>query len=62
MIALAFFSGMYRNWLGIGAEGRLGFWTSGVEILLTAVTSFLVVALFSVCIRSIPKAGRWIIG
>ena len=62
MIALAFFSGMYRNWLGIGAEGRVGFWTSGVEILLTAVTSFLVVALFSVCIRSIPKAGRWIIG
>ena len=54
--------GLFRGWLGIGAEGALGFWTAPVEILLSAVCSFVLTALVSVILQRIPKVGKYIIG
>lgn len=62
MIALAFFSGWLRQSLGIGLDGQLEFWTTPVEILLTALLTFTTVALFCVAIQRIPKIGKWIVG
>ena len=55
-------SGAVRGWLGSGAEGALGFWTTPVEILIAAVISFIAVAIASVIIQKIPKIGKYIIG
>ena len=54
--------GVIREWLGSGAEGRLGFMTTPVEILLSAVVAFLLVAVGSIILRKIPKIGKYIIG
>ena len=54
--------GVVRNWLGSGPEGLLGFWTTPVEILLSAVVAFLAVAVISVILQKIPKIGKYIIG
>ena len=48
--------------LGIGTAASLGFWTPAVQILLTAVLTFLASALISTILRSIPKVGAWLIG
>lgn len=61
MLALASYSGLWRGIFGIGGESVLGIWTAPVEIVLTAVCSFVTVALFSVLVRRIPKVGSWII-
>lgn len=55
-------SGIIREWLGIAAEGRLGFWTTPVEILLTAFSTFIIAAVSCVLIQRIPKVGKWIVG
>ena len=62
MIALALLSGWLRDWLGIGADGSLGVWTTPVQILLTAVSSFVIVAVVATLIRCIPKVGKWLMG
>jgi len=62
MLILSAFSGLFLGWFGRGAEARLGIWTAPVEILLTAVCSFVCAALAAVLIRKIPKAGQWIMG
>jgi hypothetical protein len=54
--------GMFRNWLGSGNEGVLGFWTTPVEIVLAAVVAFIGVAIVSVILQKIPKIGKYIIG
>jgi hypothetical protein len=54
--------GLFRNWLGSGSEGILGFWTTPVEIVLSAVVAFIIVALVSVILQKIPKIGKYIIG
>ena len=54
--------GVIREWLGSGAEGRLGCMTTPVEILLSAVVAFLLVAVGSIILRKIPKIGKYIIG
>lgn len=51
-----------REWLGIGTDGMLGFWTTPVEILLGAICSFVGVALASLLLQRIPKVGKYIIG
>ena len=51
-----------REWLGSGAEGLLGVMTTPVEILLSAVATFILVAIGSIIIRKIPKIGKYIIG
>lgn len=62
MIALGFFAGVFRNALGIGTEGVLGVMTTPVEILLTAVSAYISVALFCTLFHKVPKLGKWIIG
>lgn len=54
--------GFYRNWLGSGNEGILGFWTTPVEIILSAATCFTLTAILAICVKRIPKIGNYIIG
>ena len=62
MLILAKFASLFRSALGIGADGCLGIATTPVEILLTAVCSYICVAAVSVILQRIPKAGKFIIG
>ena len=62
LLILVPISGAVRGWLGSGNEGMLGFWTTPVEIILSAIAAFVCVALVSVIIRKIPKVGKYIIG
>ena len=62
LLILVPISGAVRGWLGSGNEGMLGFWTTPVEIVLSAIAAFVCVALVSVIIRKIPKVGKYIIG
>ena len=54
--------GAVRGWLGSGAEGILGFWTTPAEIMISAITAFAATAVVSVIIQKIPKVGKFIIG
>ena len=62
MLLLGYVSAWLRSALGLGEEGVLGVWTTPVQILGTALVSFIGVALFCVLVRKIPKAGKWIMG
>ena len=63
MLLLGTVSAWLRSSLGIGSEGVLGgVWTTPVQILGTALISFVGVAIFCVLVRKIPKAGKLIIG
>ena len=62
LLVLVAFSGLFRNALGVGDAGVLGVWTTPVEILLTALCSFVCTALAAVLVRRIPKVGKWIVG
>lgn len=53
-------SGAIRNVLGSGAEGALGFWTTPMEILASAVIAFALTAVAGVIIKRIPKIGKYI--
>jgi surface polysaccharide O-acyltransferase-like enzyme len=52
--------GAFREWLGSGAEGVLGFWTTPVQILGSAIVAFICTAVASVILRRIPKIGQYI--
>ena len=52
--------GAFRGWLGSGAEGVLGFWTTPVQILGSAIAAFICTAIVSVILRRIPKIGSYI--
>lgn len=62
MIALGFFSGLFRSIFGLGGAGTLGVMTTPVEILLTAVCSFASAAIFCTLLRRVPYIGKWVIG
>ena len=63
LLLLGLISGWVRSWLGLGLDGALGpIWTTPVEILLTAISSFILVALVCVLIRRLPRVGKWIMG
>ena len=62
MLVLAPFSALYRGWLGVGPDGLLGAWTTPVEVLATALSSFVVVGLVSVLLQRIPRVGKWLVG
>ena len=55
-------SGYFRTLLGSGLDGKLGFWTTPVEILLSAIAGFAITSIISVIIRRIPKVGKLIMG
>lgn len=62
MLVLAFVSTWIRNALGTGSSGALGYWTTPVEILATALVTFIIVGLISVLIQRVPRLGRLVIG
>ena len=62
MLVLAPFSALYRGWLGVGPDGLLGDWSTPVEILATALSSFVVVGLVSALLQRIPRVGKWLVG
>ena len=62
MVFLSVFAGLFRGWLGLGDAGLLGFWTTPVEILLTALASFTCTAIACILVQRIPKVGKWIVG
>ena len=53
-------SGVFRNLLGSGSEGILGFWTTPVEIMVSAITAFICTAIVSVIMQRIPKIGKFL--
>ena len=62
LIILVPICGAFREWLGTGTDGSLGFWTTPVEILLASLCSFICVAVISLLLQRIPKVGKYIIG
>lgn len=62
LLVLVPLAGLIREALGSGLEGTLGVMTTPVEIILSAVSAFICVAIGSVIIRRIPKLGKFIIG
>ena len=62
MLVLALLSTWCRDWLGIGSDGLLGVWTTAVQILATALSSFVVVGALAIALQRIPKVGKYIIG
>ena len=62
MLVLASVSAALREMWGLGAEGVLGNWTTPVQILLTALISFVVSGALAVVLQRIPKVGKYIIG
>lgn len=62
ILALGLFAALYRGIFGIGNEGSLGIMTTPVEIILTAVSSYVTTALVCVPVQKIPVVGKWIAG
>ena len=62
ILVLVPIGGAVRGWLGSAGEGLLGFWTTPVEILLSAVLAFVVTSLACVILQRIPKIGKYIVG
>jgi peptidoglycan/LPS O-acetylase OafA/YrhL len=62
LLVLVLVSGWLREALRLGNEGVLGLWTTPVQILLTALISYVLVALACVLIQKIPKFGKIIVG
>ena len=62
LLVLVPVSAWLREALGLGNNGVLGIWTTPVQILLTALISYVLVALACVLIQKIPKLGKIIIG
>lgn len=62
LLVLVPVSGAVREWLGSGDAGRLGFWTTPTEIVLSALCAYAIVALFAVAVQRIPRIGKYIVG
>ena len=62
MLVLGIVSAWLRGSLRLGSEGVLGIWTTPVQILVTALISYVIVALSCVLIQKIPKLGKIIVG
>ncbi len=62
MMVLSVVSAFLRGWLNIGNDGVLGMWTTPVEILGTALISFVVVATVATLLQRIPKIGKYLVG
>ncbi len=62
MLVLAPFSALYRGWLGVGNDGLLGVWTTPVQVLATALSTFVTVGLAAILVQRIPRVGKWLMG
>ena len=62
LLILVPISGAVRELLGIGAEGKLGIWTTPVEIILAGTLGFVCSTIVAVLLQKIPKVGKYIAG
>lgn len=62
MIVLIAFSGLWRGVFGIGDGSSLGIFTQPVEIILTAVCTYVSVAVASILGQKIPVVGKYLFG
>ena len=62
LLVLVPISGAVREWLGVGLEGKLGVWTTPVEIVVSGVLGFVFSAIIAVVLQKIPKVGKYIVG
>lgn len=62
MLLLGPLSAAFRRWLGIGADGIFGVWTTPVQVLATALGCFLLTGLACIFVQRIPKIGKYLIG
>lgn len=62
LLVLATVCGFVREYFGVGVDASLGVWTAFVEIMLSAIVSFVIVAILSILIQRIPKIGKFVIG
>ena len=62
MLVLGSVSASLRDLWGLGTDGALGNWTTPVQILLTALISFVIVGALAVVLQRIPKVGKYIVG
>lgn len=62
MVILAQVSGRLRTELGTGATGVLGIWTTPVEIMGTAVITFVAASAFCMAVGRIPRLGKYLVG
>ena len=62
MLILSYFSAFFRGLWGIGDAGAMGIWTTPVQIVLSALCTFVCTAAVSVLLQRIPKIGKFVIG
>ena len=60
LLVLVPISGFVRNSLGSAETGVFGIWTTPVEIIVSAVATFIITATIAVVIRKIPHIGKYI--
>ena len=48
--------GFFREWLGSATDGVLGFWTTPVQIMVSAVVAFIATSIVGVVLRRILAA------
>lgn len=60
LLVLVPISGVVRNSLGSAETGVFGIWTTPVEIIVSAVATFIITATIAVVIRKIPHIGKYI--
>ena len=58
MLVLGLVSAWLRSALGLGTEGVLGIWTTPVQIVASALGSYILVALACVLLQKIPRLGK----
>ena len=61
LLVLVYVSAWLRGAFGLGPDGTLGIWTTPVQILLTAVISYVLVAIACLGLRKLPKLGKWLV-
>ena len=62
LLVLSIVSAWLREAMKLGSDGLLGIWTTPVQIIATALISYVIVALACVLIQKIPKLGSIIVG
>lgn len=62
MIILGPVSSWLRSEMGTANNGILGIWTTPVQIILTALITFILGSMASILIRRIPRLGKYIMG
>lgn len=62
LIVVVWLSTIFRNSLSLASDGVLGIWTTPIQIMCTALSSFIIVSICAIILQKIPKIGKYIIG